>query len=215
MGSSFWEKSEIKREEVMKNIFQINELTKTILFMKKLKLYLIFELDDDGLMKRKSRKIIKVIIYDYNDDTCTTQKRKNSISMTIEDFYNYYNILMNSRSLLLAEKMNENMRALSKSTIEHYGEDESGICPICSENKVNISLPCSHFFCENCLRTWVVKSESCPLCRSKLTLNKKDPSGVAGAQSWNIIDEVDEEQLEKEYEDTLKLLTKKFFFPDK
>ena len=87
MGSSFWEKSEIKREEVMKNIFQMNELTKTILFMKKLKLYLIFELDDDGLMKRKSRKIIKVIIYDYNDDTCTTQKRKNSISMTIEDFY--------------------------------------------------------------------------------------------------------------------------------
>jgi hypothetical protein len=215
MGNNFWENSEIKREEVLKNIFQINEITKTLLYMKKLKLYLIFELDDDSILKRNTRKIIKVTIFDYDVEKNTAQRRPNPITMTIEDFYNYYNHLMNARSILLKEKMNEDIGELSKSKIEHYGEDESGICPICSENKVNISLPCSHFFCEKCLSTWVVKSESCPLCRFKLTLNKKDPSGVAGAQSWNIIDEVDEVQIEKEQEDTLKLLTKKFFFQNK
>jgi hypothetical protein len=164
--------------------------------------------------KRKGYKD-KVTIFDYDVEKNTAQRRPNPITMTIEDFYNYYNHLMNARSILLKEKMNEDIGELSKSKIEHYGEDESGICPICSENKVNISLPCSHFFCEKCLSTWVVKSESCPLCRFKLTLNKKDPSGVAGAQSWNIIDEVDEVQIEKEQEDTLKLLTKKFFSQNK
>ena len=51
MGN-FWENSEIKRDEVKKNIFQINEITKTIVFMKKLGIYLFFELDDDTLIKR-------------------------------------------------------------------------------------------------------------------------------------------------------------------
>ena len=50
----------IKREEVVENISQINAITKTLLFMKKLKIYLIFQLDDESAMKRISRKIIKV-----------------------------------------------------------------------------------------------------------------------------------------------------------
>ena len=213
MGN-FWENSNIKRDEVKKNIFQINEITKNLLFMKKMKVYLIFELDDSDLMKRNSRKIIKVTVYDYDNNNCMVQKRKNPVILTIEDFYNYYNLLMNSRNIFYSNEMKQRMRRLSKSKIEHFGEDESGICPICSENTVNLSLPCSHFFCESCIKTWVVKSESCPLCRLKLTLNKKHPTGVVGAQSWNVIDEdeIDQEELEKENEESLKILTKKFFF---
>ena len=56
-----------------------------------------------------------------------------------------------------------------------------------------------------------MKSESCPLCRYKLQVNKKTPSGVEGAQSWDVIEEVDEEQLAKESEQTLRSLTKKLF----
>ena len=76
MGN-FWENSEIKRDEVKKNIFQINEITKTIVFMKKLGIYLFFELDDDTLIKRNSRKIIKVTIYDYDKKKCMVEKRAN------------------------------------------------------------------------------------------------------------------------------------------
>jgi len=211
MGN-FWENSEIKRDEVKKNIFQINEISKTILFMNEFKVYLKFELDDESAFKRNSRKIIKVIVYDYDAKRSMVQRRKKPISLTIEDFYKYFNILMNSRSIFLSEKMKENMENLTKSKIDNFGEDESGICPICSENNVNISLPCSHFFCDSCIKTWLVKSESCPLCRCKLNLNKKSPTGVAGAQSWNIIDNVDQEQLEKENMETLRVLTQKFFF---
>lgn len=213
MGN-FWEESEIKRDEVIKNISQINEITKTLVFVKKMKVYLVFELDDDSLMKRNSRKIIKVNIYDYNPKKMEAYMRIKPKSLTIENFYKYFNLLMNSRSIFLKEQMKNNISKEKTKTAKEKEEedDESGLCPICNENNVNISLPCNHFFCEKCIKTWLLKSESCPLCRIKLKLNKKSPSGVAGAQAWNIIDDIDKDQLEKEYEQSLKKLTKQLFF---
>jgi len=212
MGN-FWENSEMKREEVEKNISQINEITKTYIFTKKLKVYLIFNLDDDTMMKRKSRKIIKVNVYDYDSKKALAIEREKPVSISIEDFYNYFTTVMNSRNLFLSEQMRQRRNSkCKKNSNETEGEaDESSICPICNENNVNLSLPCTHFFCEKCIKTWLVKSDSCPICRYKLKLNKKAPSGVSGAQSWNIIEDCDEEQIEKEYEKTLKNLTKKLF----
>ena len=208
MGN-FWEKSDISREEVIKNISQINQISKTLSFMKELNIHLIFALDDNTSKKRKSRKIIKVTIYDYKPKSCMVQKRKKPLNITIDNFYKYFNIVMNSRSMFVQSQLNETFQNLKGDT--SLGEDESSICPICSENKVNISLPCCHFFCDNCIKTWLVKSESCPLCRLILKLNNKCPSGVAGAQSWNIVDDIDQEELEKENMETLKLLTQKLF----
>ena len=214
MGN-FWENSELKREEVEKNIAQMNEITKTYIFTKKLKVYLIFSLDDDSVMKRNTRKIIKVNVYDYDSIKALATERKKPISISIEDFYNYYNTVMNSRGMFLSEQMRQRRKSkCQKSPSETETEtDDSGLCPICNENNVNLSLPCTHFFCEKCIKTWLLKSESCPICRYKLKLNKKSPSGVSGAQSWNIIeDDFDEGQIEKEYEKTLRNLTKKLFF---
>ena len=213
MGN-FWENSEIKREEVIKNISEVNDVTKTLIFMKKLKIYLTFELDDNSLIKRTSRKIIKVIIYDYDNKQYLVQKREEPLWITIDDFYKYFNLLMNSRSIFLNEQMKQNMGKLEKNNNEE-DEDESGICPICSENKVNLSLPCSHFFCDKCIKTWIGKSDLCPLCRYKLKVNKKEPTGVTGAQSWNLIDEVDQDLLEKENMESLISLTNFLFFEDK
>jgi len=209
MGN-FWENSEIKRDDVKKNIFQINQITKTLLFMKKMEIYLIFELDDDTLSKRNSRKIIKVTIYDYNNKKCFVEKREKPISITIEEFYQYFNILMNSRFIFLTEQMQNSIKKKSNANSED-DDDDPDLCPICNASKVDISLPCSHFFCGNCIKTWLVKSESCPLCRYKLQVNKKTPSGVEGAQSWDVIEGVDEEQLAKENEQILRSLTKKLF----
>ena len=207
MGN-FWENSELKREEVQKNIFQINEITKSLSFMKKMNLYLIFQLDDESALNRKSRKIIKVKVYDYDKKKNIAQKRNKSLHITIENFYKYFNMLMNSKSAFLAAQINESFQKGES----NLGEDESGFCPICSDNKVNLSLPCSHFFCEKCITSWLLKSDTCPLCRIQLKLNKKAPSGVAGAQSWNIVDELDQEQMEKENMESLISLTRKLFY---
>lgn len=209
MGN-FWDNSELKREDVEKNVLDINQITKSLIYMDKYKIHLKFELDDAPIQKM-SKKVIKVNIYHYDVINKTIATKSNTLHITIEDFYKYYNLLMNLRRVFLNEQMEKNINNLSTSQIKKLGEDESSICPICCENNVDMSLPCAHFFCEKCIKAWIGKNESCPLCRYKLTVNRKDPTGIKGGQSWNIIDDVDQEQVDKENEESLQILTKKLF----
>ena len=209
MGN-FWENSDIKKEEVERNITEINQITKSLIYINKYKIHLKFELDDAPIQKM-SKKVIKVHIYHYDVINKTIATKSNTLHITIEDFYKYYNLLMNLRRVFLNEQMEKNINNLSTSQIKKLGEDESSICPICCKNNVDMSLPCAHFFCEKCIKAWIGKNESCPLCRYKLTVNRKDPTGIKGGQSWNIIDDVDQEQVDKENEESLQILTKKLF----
>ena len=209
MGN-FWENSELKREDVEKNVEDINQITKSLIYMSRYKIHLKFELDDVPIQKM-NRKIIKVKIYSYDEKKNAISNKLNSLHIAIEDFYKYYNLLMDLRRKFLSEQMENNINSLTKSQVKDLGEDESSICPICCENNVDMSLPCSHFFCEKCIKAWIGKNESCPLCRYKLTINRKDPTGISGGQSWNIIDEIDPEQVDRENEESLKRLTNKLF----
>ena len=65
MGN-FWENSELKREDVEKNIADINQITKSLIYMSRYKIHLKFELDDVPIQKM-NRKIIKVKIYNYDE----------------------------------------------------------------------------------------------------------------------------------------------------
>jgi len=209
MGN-FWENSELKREDVEKNIADINQITKSLIYMSRYKIHLKFELDDVPIQKM-NRKIIKVKIYNYDEKKKEISNKLNSLHIAIEDFYKYYNLLMDLRRVFLNEQMEKNINNLTTSQIKELGENESSICPICCENNVDMSLPCSHFFCEKCIKAWIGKNESCPLCRYKLTVNRKDPTGIKGGQSWNVIDEIDPEQVDRENEETLQKLTNKLF----
>ena len=50
MGN-FWENSDIKKEEVERNITEINQITKSLIFMNKYQIHLKFELDDAPIQK--------------------------------------------------------------------------------------------------------------------------------------------------------------------
>ena len=209
MGN-FWENSELKREDVEKNIADINQITKSLIYMSRYKIHLKFELDDVTIQKM-NRKIIKVKIYNYDEKKKEISNKLNSLHIAIEDFYKYYNLLMDLRRVFLNEQMEKNINNLTTSQIKELGENESSICPICCENNVDMSLPCSHFFCEKCIKAWIGKNESCPLCRYKLTVNRKEPTGIKGGQSWNVIDEIDPEQVDRENEESLQKLTNKHY----
>ena len=43
------------------------------------------------------------------------------------------------------------------------------ICSICLNNFNNkISTTCLHFFCKECIRKWLLKNNTCPMCRSNI-----------------------------------------------
>jgi len=51
-------------------------------------------------------------------------------------------------------------------------------CPICREDfKIDapaVRLPCQHFYCHDCIRQWLKKRNTCPLCRFKLPTDQPE-----------------------------------------
>ncbi len=208
----------LKEIEVQRNTQEINEITKNIIFIEKTGIYLKFEYNK-GLFRNK----IKVIKFDskYNDNL--EMEYVNSghyIFIDIKNFLKYYTALMNATNVLCSDKVRKtldrkslkrNSKILDKGVEEEEKDEDSDICPICEENKVNISLPCSHFFCENCIKIWMVKSETCPLCRFKLQKNETNPGGVKGSSLWCVVETVNKKEIDKENEQILLNLTENMF----
>ena len=170
MGS-IWDKSIVKKEEVETNISKINDLTKKYTLIELTGVHLEFSIDENVFF---SKKIIKVIIKAFNPREGKIEEKEKIVRLTIEEFYSYYNALMNSLSIFYESKLEEKLKTLGEDDFDNLGIDESSLCPICEEKKVELSLPCSHFFCEDCIKKWVIKSETCPLCRFKLKHSNKE-----------------------------------------
>ena len=210
-----WKNSIVKREEVEKSISKINEFTKTYTLMDLTGLYLTFSIDESVLF---SNKIIKVIVYKFNSQKGIVVDQEKIVRLTIDEFYNYYNALMNSLSIFYETKLEMKLKDLGE---KDFDNDESSLCPICEERKVEISLPCSHFFCEQCIKQWVIKSESCPLCRCKLKHSQKEeketPAGIEGTDRWSLLsnDNNINQEIRKDSIDIFLKLTDLFFIADK
>ena len=213
MGT-LWDNSLVEKEDVESKITKINELTKNCTILEFIGIYLEFSIKEENVF---SKKIIKVKAKKFNVNLQKVNDDHKTFHLTLEDFYNYYNALMNSLNIIVRKKIGERMSTLTEEEIETFGSDESSLCPICEENKVDISLPCSHFFCENCIKSWVIKSETCPLCRLKLEYNKQNenstPAGIKSSKRWSVIsyDENDKQEMKKDSIDVLLKLTHEFF----
>ncbi|KAL3266428.1 hypothetical protein HHI36_010602 [Cryptolaemus montrouzieri] len=46
--------------------------------------------------------------------------------------------------------------------------DLSSECSICFERKHELTLPCAHSFCSQCIEEWNSEHQTCPICRDKL-----------------------------------------------
>ena len=200
-------KTNLKKADVEEDVKKLNDITRKYIVMEFIGLHLTFFIDDDSLC---SKKIIKVEIKKFNSITGKTEGNSRSVHLNIEQFYNYYNAIINSLSIFYEEKLEERLTILSSKTNKSYGEDESSYCPICEENKVDLCLPCSHFFCEECINDWVKKSETCPLCRIKL--NKKTNTShetpeIVGSERWSVLTN-DEKFIQEAKKDTIDILLK-------
>lgn len=49
------------------------------------------------------------------------------------------------------------------------GEQEEELCPVChSEFWQKVNAPCSHSFCLECIKAWLCRKKTCPMCRANL-----------------------------------------------
>ena len=49
-------------------------------------------------------------------------------------------------------------------------EDHPYECPICKvdDMKEYVETPCGHKYCQECIKSWMKKNNSCPYCRAGL-----------------------------------------------
>ena len=212
MGDA-WDKSAIGKEEVLAAINKINEIFNKNAVMEFFGLNLNFYLDKDKHFQKKI--LIQATVKNYDPNLQTIGKQAKKVDLTIEEFYNYYNSLMSSLPIFYEQKLERTYSIMGKKERERLGSEDTSSCPICEENKVDVSLPCHHFFCEECIKAWVIKSETCPLCRLKLKFNKydKSPAGISGSNKWDVLskDEEMNQESKRDSIDTVLKLTNKLF----
>ena len=75
------------------------------------------------------------------------------------------------------ENPNDILRQLPKSKLQNIErlDDDKKKCIICLEDfKTNdkvIYLPCIHFFHEICIKNWIKRKQSCPICKHEINNN--------------------------------------------
>lgn len=68
---------------------------------------------------------------------------------------------------LLSQEENENEQTIS--TDDSISSKDIVRCPLCYELAIsNVALvpECGHVFCWNCIHTWVIDNQTCPLCKT-------------------------------------------------
>lgn len=65
--------------------------------------------------------------------------------------------------------------------------EEENSCSICIEVYKNpVITNCTHLFCKSCIEAHSAKSDSCPLCRQKITLLKAEPLDITALVKKNL-----------------------------
>jgi len=214
MGS-FWENSKKTRNEVLEDIKALNKITTSEPFILKTQSSLNFTLDDSSMFNRKSRKIIKCEITSNNNN-----KKNRNKTIQIDDFYKFYEITISCSQIFLDEKLklNKNIKENDKNTNnnkddnkkdDEITDDGNDICPICEYNKVSVMLDCYHFFCEDCIKTWLIKKKSnCPYCRLNVDNSTKN---LNKENQWDIIDDFNPNEYNRELNNKFIFLYNKLF----
>jgi hypothetical protein len=90
------------------------------------------------------------------------------ITMSIEDMANRL------ESIKLTTKRLANDRVIDEYLVSiRVDQTETELdCPICQEHgeDFQVKLPCSHVFHGKCLKEWLIRNPSCPLCRAPVQL---------------------------------------------
>ena len=60
---------------------------------------------------------------------------------------------------------------MSRILVQNSSEKDEEFCCICMERKPDSILPCTHSYCESCIKEWQVTNTTCPICRHESGIN--------------------------------------------
>ncbi len=77
-------------------------------------------------------------------------------------------LLEKQKQLAIQEDITRKAEEMAKNVLVEQMEDEFS-CVICQELFIEATtLACSHSFCDYCLRSWLKKKKTCPICRTDI-----------------------------------------------
>lgn len=80
-------------------------------------------------------------------------------------------LLEKQKLLAKQEDITKKAEEMAKKVLVEQIEDEF-TCIICQELFIQATtLPCSHSFCDYCLKSWLKKQKTCPMCRKDIKGN--------------------------------------------
>jgi hypothetical protein len=170
------EQASIARERHAANVEQLVSDIETANKIAKEKLpqndfYLRFGIPNNVTYPQVKDKSVPIKIYKIKDERILEEWR----TTTFKTFY----------SILTRMQLEATMYAHSLKV-----ENEDDECTICMENKCEVSLSCSHAFCENCIQQWNLSSATCPICRRDVNSSNQDSWIIQDAPSPQDVAEV-------------------------
>eukprot|EP00467_Chlorarachnion_reptans_P017284 CAMPEP_0114516444 /NCGR_PEP_ID=MMETSP0109-20121206/17328_1 /TAXON_ID=29199 /ORGANISM="Chlorarachnion reptans, Strain CCCM449" /LENGTH=198 /DNA_ID=CAMNT_0001696827 /DNA_START=387 /DNA_END=986 /DNA_ORIENTATION=- len=73
----------------------------------------------------------------------------------------------------------------TKETPDMARQLSSDLCSICLDMPSDVVLKCLHAFCEDCITSWNVKSQTCPICRKGVDVEDKESQWVLAHETDN------------------------------
>ncbi|XP_003741161.1 RING finger protein 141 [Galendromus occidentalis] len=141
---------------------------------------MIIDLNEAGL-NLKGREV-RVDVVGYTDDqilwrrgirfTCRVKDLQSNEELikeiNLRQFITVYHNVMMSKQL-----SNVPLAPPPRSRNSSDPSTDDDLCCVCLDRLPQVSLPCAHSFCPNCIQEWQLRSNSCPLCREESSVDEQ------------------------------------------
>eukprot|EP00742_Colponemidia_sp_Colp-10_P001211 GILJ01001304.1.p1 GENE.GILJ01001304.1~~GILJ01001304.1.p1 ORF type:complete len:256 (+),score=18.29 GILJ01001304.1:81-848(+) len=176
--------------QLSRDIEFINSLTLSESFTKRSGYCLLFSVfttltnpDLIPLLWKVNNNVMVSVVKLYEEENAATKQDVPGVTtprvLTIRQFYHIFCCLQDVNLPewhLLDEKTKESSRKMSN--VSEYDINAAWEfdreCMICMEDQTQVALPCSHAFCETCIKTWNIQSLTCPVCRNDVKKGASD-----------------------------------------
>lgn len=92
----------------------------------------------------------------------------------------------------------EVVNALPRITIEAAKAQDEQECPVCKDEfpvgQIVLVLPCKHIFHEECIKEWLKRNNTCPVCRFAVDGSSASSGGGGGAPQGSNANENNNEE---------------------